>query len=69
MALLRCGSGRQQVGRSQGPLVFECSPSRSPVYLKDGNTERFFVRTGAATTELTMSQARDYVRERFREAG
>ena len=46
-------------------LAVECWPSRSPVYLKDGKQERFFVRTGAATTELSMSQTQEFLRQRF----
>lgn len=42
-----------------------CSPSRSPVYMKDGNTERFYVRTGPSTTELKPSQIQAFVKERF----
>lgn len=47
-------------------FVVECSTSSQPVYVKEGNTERFFVRTGPATVELSMSQAEQYRRERFR---
>lgn len=50
-----------------GGRVFavECLPSRSPVFLKDGNFERFYVRTGPSTTELTPSQTDAYVRQRW----
>ena len=47
-------------------LVVRCEKSRSPVYLQDGNAEHFYVRTGHATTELSMSQAQEYVNRRFR---
>jgi hypothetical protein len=46
-------------------LTVECSASKSPVYMKDGNIERFFIRAGASTSELTMSEAQDYVKQRF----
>ncbi len=46
-------------------LVVECSPSNIPVYLKDGNTEQFYTRTGAATSELSASQMQDYIKQRF----
>lgn len=36
-------------------LVVECQRSKSPVFVRDGNVERFYVRTGAATTELIAS--------------
>jgi len=46
-------------------LVVECQPSRSAVFVKDGNVERFYVRTGAATTELTASQIQQFTKQRF----
>ena len=46
-------------------LVVECQPSKSPVFVKDGNVERFYIRTGAATTELTASQIQQFIKQRF----
>jgi hypothetical protein len=46
-------------------LVVRCKPSNMPVFLKDGNTEQFFARTGAATTELLPSQIQAYIQQRF----
>ncbi len=46
-------------------LSVECSPANSAVYLKDGNTERFFLRTGASTSELTGRQIEDYLKQKF----
>jgi len=46
-------------------LVVRCRPSSLPVYLKDGATEQFFARTGAATTELLPSQIQAYIQQRF----
>lgn len=46
-------------------LVVECLPSKSPVFVKDGQTERFYMRTGAATAELTGGQAQDFIKQRF----
>ncbi|MBM4070794.1 MAG: DUF262 domain-containing protein [Planctomycetes bacterium] len=46
-------------------LVVRCRPSNLPVYLKDGTTEQFFARTGAATTELLPSQIQAYIQQRF----
>ena len=34
-------------------LVVRCEKSRVPMYVKDGNSEQFFVRTGPSTTALT----------------
>ena len=47
-------------------LVVDCKRSRTPVYVKDGNMEHFFIRTGAATTELTGNQMQQFIRQRFR---
>ena len=55
--------------RTRRVMVVECGRAASPVFLKDGNTERFYVRTGASTTELTPSQTNEYVAQRFRIGG
>nr|WP_247712812.1 DUF262 domain-containing protein [Qipengyuania intermedia] len=46
-------------------LAVECKPSKSPVWVKDGNEERFFVRYGPSTQELTGAQAQEYIQQRF----
>lgn len=46
-------------------LAVECSPGGSPVFVKDGPVERFYIRMGASSPELTSSQTHDYIRERF----
>ena len=46
-------------------LVIRCKPSNVPVFLKEGNTEQFFSRTGAATSELLPSQIQVYIQQRF----
>ncbi len=38
---------------------------KSPVYVKDGNMERFYIRTGPSSTELTASQIQEYIKQRF----
>ncbi len=40
--------------------------SRSPVFVKDGNTERFYVRSAAATRELLPSETQTYIDQRFK---
>ncbi len=47
-------------------MVVRCKKSPIPVFVKDGETERFYVRTGPSTTELTASQTQEYIRIRFR---
>ena len=46
-------------------LVVECKMSKSPVFVKDSGVERFFVRAGASTTELSASQMHEYIKQRF----
>jgi hypothetical protein len=46
-------------------MVVECRTSDVPVFLKDGNIERFYIRTGPSSTELTASQTQEYIRRRF----
>ena len=46
-------------------LMVECQRGRDPVYVKDGNSERFYIRTGAATSELSASQMQQFIRRRF----
>lgn len=46
-------------------LAVECLRSKSPVFVKDGKQERFYVRTGAATTELMGAQAQEFIKQRF----
>jgi predicted HTH transcriptional regulator len=52
----------------EGKRVFivECDRGRIPVYVKDGNQDRFFMRTGSATTELTGSRLTQYVASHFK---
>lgn len=46
-------------------LMVDCKPAKVPAYVKDGAVERFFVRYGPSTHELTGSQAQDFIRQRF----
>ena len=46
-------------------MVVKCKTSSTPVFLKDGNVERFYIRTGPSTTELTASQIMTYTKHRF----
>ena len=47
-------------------MAIRCRRSSSPVYVKDDNVERFYIRTGPSTTELTLSQAQSYIKQRFK---
>lgn len=46
-------------------LVVECHPSKAPVYIKESGTEKFYVRTTAATTDMSISEAQAYIKDRF----
>lgn len=46
-------------------MVIRCGMSSKAVFTKDGNVERFYIRTGPPTTELTASQTQDYIKQRF----
>lgn len=47
--------------------VVTVAPSPKPVYLKDGNEEEFFIRTGNSTTSLRLSEAASYIDSRFKQ--
>ena len=46
-------------------LVVRCEKSQAPVYVKDGDGQRFYVRTGPSTTELPVGSAMQYITQRF----
>ena len=47
-------------------LIVRCEKSNSAVYVTDNNGQHFYVRTGPSTTELSVSQAHEYIKQRFR---
>jgi predicted HTH transcriptional regulator len=49
----------------QRVLVIRCEKGPRPAFVKDGSVQRFFVRGGNATTELTGASVTDYVKQRF----
>ena len=46
-------------------LLVVCSPAHSAVFVKSGNDEQFFIRSGAATTDLPPSRIQQYIAGRF----
>ncbi len=46
-------------------LAVECWESKKPVFVKDGSADRFYIRTGVSTTELTTAQAHEFIKQRF----
>jgi predicted HTH transcriptional regulator len=51
--------------QGQRVLAVECRAGKSPVFLRDGQVERFYIRTGASSTELSASQTQSYIKQRF----
>jgi hypothetical protein len=47
-------------------MVIDCTKSSVPVFVKDSNIERFFIRTGPSTTELSASQTQEFIKQRFK---
>jgi len=47
-------------------MVVKCQKSATPVFLKDAEAERFYIRTGPSTTELSASQMSEYIKQRFK---
>jgi len=47
-------------------MVIECSKAKTPAFVKDGNMERFYIRTGPSTTELSASQTQEYIKQRYK---
>jgi predicted HTH transcriptional regulator len=49
----------------QRVLAIRCEKGPKAAFVKDGNLQRFFVRGGNATTELTGASVNDYCKQRF----
>jgi len=47
-------------------MLVRCRRSPIPIFLKDGDIERFYIRTGPSTTELSASQTQEYIKQRFK---
>jgi hypothetical protein len=48
-------------------MVVKCRKTPEPVFVKDGDTEHFYIRTGPSTTELSASQTQEYIKQRFQQ--
>ena len=46
-------------------LIVRCTKAGGPVFVKDGNSERFYVRNGAATAELSGKDTQAWIAQRF----
>lgn len=47
-------------------LAVTCTASQTPVFLKNGNTDEFFIRAGASSPALPPSHTHEYIQQRFR---
>ncbi len=47
-------------------MVIECHKAPKPVFVKDGEAEHFYIRTGPSTSQLTPSQTQDYIKQRWK---
>jgi len=46
-------------------MVVKCNRSSTEVFMKDNEYEKFYIRTGPSTTELSASQTSEYIKHRF----
>ena len=46
-------------------LAIDCQRASSAVFVKEGTIEKFYIRTGPSTTELSASQTQEYIGKRF----
>ncbi len=49
-------------------LAVECEASETPVFLKNGQQEEFYIRAGASSPALPGSQTHEYIQTRFKGA-
>lgn len=47
-------------------LAVECKPSEKPVFLKNNESEEFYIRAGASSPALPPSHAHEYIQQRFK---
>ena len=47
-------------------MVIKCQKSPSPVFVKDEKAERFYVRAGPSTAELSVKEATEFIEQRFK---
>jgi len=47
-------------------MKVDCRPTKKPVFLKDGKTNAYFVRSGPSSVELTGMDLLNYVNHRNR---
>lgn len=61
--------GKKENGSDRLVVRFDCKPTSSPVFFKDGKTETYFVRSGPSSVELLGSDLIKYVQNRRKTVG
>ena len=59
---------RPEFGEIDGKRFFaiECAPSDTPVFLKNGEAEEFYIRAGASSPALPGSHTHEYIQQHFK---
>ncbi len=60
--------GKKESGADKLVVRFDCRPTVTPVFYKEGKTEIFFVRSGPSSVELTGSDLIKYIDHRRKES-
>ena len=58
--------GKKENGADKVVVRFDCTPTLSPVFLKEGKVQTFFVRSGPSSVENTGMELIQYVNNRRR---
>ncbi|MBQ6548230.1 MAG: ATP-binding protein [Candidatus Methanomethylophilaceae archaeon] len=56
--------GQREDGTDRVVVRFKCEPTTTPVFLKDGKEEQFYVRSGPSSVELTGADLIKYIDNR-----
>ena len=56
--------GKKENGADKVVVRFDCTPTLSPVFLKEGKVQTFFVRSGPSSVEITGMELIQYVNNR-----
>lgn len=59
---------KPEIGELHGKrfLAIKCAPSETPVFLKSGQGEEFYIRAGASSPALPASHTHEYIKTRFK---
>jgi len=48
-------------------MVVKCAKAAVATFVRDGEVERFYIRMGPSTSELTPSQTQQYIKQRYKD--